>query len=181
MTKHEIREYVANQKSGMGHPILEANGTVAIRRLKELKEFQQAKTVGAFAPQLDLVDVSIVMSNPERTFYIPAFDEESKSYRLAKMGETFKRSQRCGLEPVDPIFADKDEIDLILIHGCAFDDLGNRLGPEEDIYTDIISYYNAIRVGICFDCQCLAQVPSSTPKRMNVVISESRSVNTHNQ
>lgn len=179
MTKQEVRELIEQQKSGMGLPIIEAGGTIAIRRLKSEASYLRAKTVGAYAPRPDLVDVALVMSDPERTFYIPAFDEASGGYRLAKMGETFKRSALCGLEPVDPEFASADEIDVILVPGVAFDDCGHRIGPETDIYESLLSYYHAVKIGIGIDCQFMNDLPiDESDAVMDVVITESRCLNT---
>ncbi len=175
MTKNEVREWVAQQKCGMGAAILEANGTVVIRRLKRQKWFHAAKKVGAFAPVADQPDVSLVMSDPEKTFYIPAYDEAFGGYRLAKMGETFRRSRLCGLEPVDPEFVEADEIDLILVPGTAFDNQGNRIGPEEDVYEKLLPYYNALKVGVAFECQCLPTVPADPDDTvMDFILTEAK-------
>ena len=175
MTKNEIRERVAQNKTGMGAPILEANSTVAIRRLKGQKWFISAKKVGAFAPVPDQPDVSLVMSDPEKTFYIPAYDEAFGGYRLAKMGETFKRSRLCGLEPVDPEFADADEIDLILVPGTAYDGEGNRIGPEEDVYEKLLPFYNALKVGVAFECQYMADIPADADDAvMDIILTEAK-------
>lgn len=175
MTKTDIRKQIAEQKSGMGHSILEANGTISIRRLKSEENFKKATKVGAFAPLPDQVDVALIMSDLDRTFYIPALDEESGEYRLARMGESFKRSPLCGLEPVDPEFAAADEIDVILVPGVAFDQQGNRIGPENDIYNSLLAYYDAVKIGIGVDCQFLESVPADDSDAvMDMVITESR-------
>ena len=175
MTKNEVRDWVAQQKKGMGAAILEANGTVVIRRLKSRKWFLSARKVGAFAPVADQPDVSLVMSNPEKTFYIPAYDEAFGGYRLAKMGETFRRSRLCGLEPVDPEFAEADELDLILVPGTAFDGKGRRIGPVEDVYEKLLPYYNAVKVGVAFECQYLTDIPADPADAvMDFILTETK-------
>ena len=183
MTQDEVREEVAQQKHGMGMPILEANGTVAIRRLKTSKWFQDAQTVGAFAPVPDQPDVALVMSHPEKTFYIPAYDEAFGGYRLAKMGQNFKRSTVCALEPVDPVFAEADEIDLILISGTAYDSKGNRIGPKEDAYAKLLDYYQtAIKAGIAFECQYFESIPADEESvKMDIVLTECQCLDLRDQ
>ncbi|MBN2162605.1 MAG: hypothetical protein JXR25_10630 [Pontiellaceae bacterium] len=178
MTKNEVRDWVAQQKYGMGSAILEANTTLVIRRLKSQTWFKSAKKVGAFAPVADQPDVALVMSDPEKTFYIPAYDEAFGGYRLAKMGETFKRNPLCSLEPVDPEFAEADEIDLILVPGTAFDGRGNRIGPEQDVYSTLLPFYNAIKAGIAYECQYLAEIPADENDAvMDIVLTESKCLN----
>lgn len=177
MTKEAIRKHIAGQKASTGLPILETHSLDAIKRLKRLTEYQNAKTVGAYAPLPDEVDVSLVMTNPDRTFYIPAFDEALGSYRLARMGETFTRGRFGILEPVDPVFAEKDEIDLILVPGIAFDKTGHRIGRGGGFYDQLLPLYNATRVGIGFDFQCLETIPREPHDcEMNILVTSSRTL-----
>jgi len=160
MTKDEIRKQIAGQKSSTGFPILESHGLAAVKRMKQLPEYLNARTIGAYAPLPDEVDITPIMTDPDRSFYIPAFDEASNGYRLARMGETFKRGRFGILEPVDPIFAEKDEIDLIIVPGVAFDQSGRRIGRGGGFYDQLLPQYHAIRAGICFDFQCLENIPT---------------------
>ncbi len=174
MTADEIREYVKGQLYSMGLPIVEANGFLAVKRLKSHKDYVASRKIGAYAPQPEQVDVTHIMPQDERDFYIPALDEELGIYRMAKMGDTFKRNQYGTVEPVNPEFAEKDELDLILVPGIAFDEEGRRLGPELDFYDDLLNYYDAVVIGLAVDAQRLKDlpVPDESP-RMDYVITES--------
>lgn len=174
MTAEETRAYIKDQLHGMGMPIVEANGFLAIKRLKTHKAYIAAKKIGAYAPQPEQVDVTHIMPQEEREFYIPALDENLGIYRMAKMGDTFKRNTYGTVEPVDPEFAGADELDLILVPGLAFDDEGRRLGPEPDFYNDLLNYYDAVFIGLAVDAQRINDlpVPDDAP-RMDFVVTES--------
>ncbi len=177
MTKAETRKFIASQKTGMGLPILEANGFVAVKRLRHQKAYLNARKIGAYAPLPDDVDISRIMTDPERTFYIPAFDEKRGVYGFAKMNENFKRDRFGGVEPVDPVFAEEDEIDLILVPGIAFAHSGERIGREEECYNELVPRYNALRVGICFDFQCMPEIPFDEPDlQMDLIVTESKCI-----
>jgi 5-formyltetrahydrofolate cyclo-ligase len=177
MTVEEIREYIDQQQTGMGLPILEANGYLAVKRLKTRPIYHNAKKVGAYAPVANQVDITFIMTQEERTFYVPAFDEERGVYRFAEIGETFKRNRFGGIEPVDPVFVDDDEIDVILVPGIAFDEAGRRIGPEQDFYDELLPQYNAPRVGLACDVQRLKDLPvSDESARMNELVTESYAV-----
>ncbi len=177
MTKAELRQYIDSQKNGMGLPILEANGFMAVKRLKRQKAFLNAKNIGAYVPLPDEVDVARIMTDSERSFYIPAFDEQCGVYRLARMGENFKRNRFGGVEPVDPVFAGEDEIDLILVPGVAFAHSGDRVGREEECYAQLLPRYNALRVGICFDFQCLPEIPlDEHDLQVDMIVTESKCI-----
>lgn len=174
MTTNEARKYVKDQLHGMGLPIVEANGFLAVKRLKSHKDYVASKKIGSYAPQPEQVDVTHIMPQDEREFYIPAFDEDLGIYRMAKMGETYKRNQYGTVEPVDPEFAGKDELDIILVPGIAFDEEGRRIGEELDFYDDLLNYYDATFIGLAVDAQRLndLDVPDESP-RMDFVITES--------
>lgn len=175
MTKDKIRAQMAGQKSSTGFPILETQSLTAVKRIKRMSEYVNAKTIGAYAPLPDEVDITPLMTSPDRIFYIPAFDEDLGAYRLARMGETFKRGRFGILEPVDPIFAEKDEINLIFVPGVAFDQAGHRIGRGGGFYDRLLPQYKAIRAGICFDFQCLEKIPTESHDcRMDLLITESR-------
>ena len=175
MTKDEIRAQIAGQKSSVGFPILETQSLAAVKRLKRQPEYANAKAVGAYAPLPDEVDITSVMTSPDRIFYIPAFDEALGGYRLARMGDTFTRGRFGILEPVEPVFAEKDELDLIIVPGIAFDQTGHRIGRGGGFYDRLLPQYNAIRAGICFDFQCLEKIPVEPHDcLMDVLITESK-------
>lgn len=174
MTAQETRDYVKGQLNGMGLPIVEANGFLAVKRLKSHQNYIAAGKIGSYAPQPEQVDVTHIMPQEEREFFIPALDEKLGIYRMAKMGETYKRNKYGTVEPVDPVFAEADELDLILVPGVAFDNHGRRMGEELDFYDDLLNFYDAVVIGLAVDAQRLKDlpVPEDSP-RMDYVITES--------
>jgi len=106
-------------------------------------------------PLPDEVDVSSLFQTLEKSIYIPAFDESLGSYRMAKYTPKLKKGKFGIPEPAEPIWTDADDLDLILIPGVAFDNLGNRIGRGGGFYDRLLPKYHAIRAGICFDFQCL--------------------------
>ena len=78
------------------------------------------------------------------------------------------------LEPkVDGIEVPKNEIDLIIVPGVAFDKDKNRMGRGRGFYDRLLSTLNAPKVGICFGFQMIPQVPvEPLDKKMDYVITE---------
>jgi 5-formyltetrahydrofolate cyclo-ligase len=175
MTKAEIRGQVAGQKASIGLPILESHSLAALKRFQRLEIYHHAKTIGAYVPMPDEIDVTPIMIKPERTFYIPAFDEALGGYRLARMGETFRRGRFGILEPVDPVFAEQDELDLIIVPGIAFDRAGRRVGRGGGFYDRLLPLYKAPRIGLCFDFQIVETVPAEEHDiSMDLVITDTQ-------
>lgn len=163
-----------------------------------LELFQQAKAVGVYMPLPDEVDISSLFSfgslgelalpaqvnspdganspsEPPKQFYIPAFDETTGGYRMAKYTPALKQGKFGISEPEHPDWAGPEDLDLILVPGVAFDTSGNRIGRGGGFYDRLLPQYQAVRVGICFDFQCLEKIPSKSHDcTMDWLITESK-------
>ena len=169
MTKFDIRKQIAASRPDF--QTLEKMSAAIIEKFQGSELFQQAKTVGAYIPLPDEVDITPLFQCLEKTFYIPAFDEAISSYRLAQWTDELKPGKFGIPEPANPVFA-PEELDLIIVPGVAFDRTGNRIGRGGGFYDRLLPQYHAVRIGICFDFQCVENVPSEPHDcRMDVVVS----------
>jgi len=157
MTKSDIRKQIAASRPDF--QTLEKMSAAIVEKFQTLELFQQAKTVGAYMPLPDEVDITPLFQPLEKQFYIPAFDETSGGYRLAEYTAELKKGKFGIPEPTNPVFA-PEELDLIIVPGVAFDHAGHRLGRGGGFYDRLLPQYQAVRVGICFDFQCLENVPA---------------------
>ena len=150
--KNKIRQQVAELRPDF--QTLEKLSEQIAGKFQGLELFQKAKTVGMYMPLPDEVDITPLFQCLEKTFYIPAFDEAISSYRLAQLTEEFKTGKFGIPEPANPVFAPR-ELDVIIVPGIAFDRAGHRLGRGGGFYDRLLPQYRALKIGICFDFQCL--------------------------
>lgn len=176
MTKTEIRKQIAERKKNFQG--LEKLSAEILERFQYLEHFRRAKAIGAYMPLSGEVDVSPLFQRLEKNFYIPAFDEIAGSYRMARL-TTELRKGRFGIqEPAVPVFAAADEVDLIIVPGVAFDLAGGRVGRGGGFYDRLLPQYRAMRIGICFDFQCLENVPvDQHDVRIDRLVTESKILN----
>lgn len=160
MTKAEIRDQVAQRKKTLDFQTLEKLSVAAVKNFQTLEIFKSARAVGAYMPMADEVDVTPLFQASEKTFYIPAFDEATGLYRMARLAPELKKGRFGILEPAVPAFAAEDDLDLIVVPGVAFDRAGRRIGRGGGFYDRLLPQYTAVRAGICFDFQCLQPVPA---------------------
>jgi 5-formyltetrahydrofolate cyclo-ligase len=158
MTKADIRNQIAERKKSFQR--LDAASAQIIKNLRTLEFFRSAQAVGVYMPLADEADLRPVFQYPEKRFYIPAFDEASGFYRMARLTPEVKKGRFGILEPSAPVFAAENELDLILVPGVAFDLKGRRIGRGGGFYDRLLPQYRALRAGICFDFQCLEAVPA---------------------
>ncbi len=158
MTKAEIRAQIAKRKKSF--QCLEALSAEVVKKFQGLDIFRAARVVGAYLPLSDEVDIRPLFQTPNKLFYIPAFDEVSGGYRMARLTAELKKGRFGIPEPAVPVFAAEDELDLIIVPGVAFDRAGYRVGRGGGFYDRLLPQYRAVRVGICFGFQCLETVPA---------------------
>lgn len=63
-------------------------------------------------------------------------------------------------EPQGPEFSQIDMINIIIVPGVAFDASGNRMGRGKGYYDKFLLSTKALKVGVCFAEQLVAQIPT---------------------
>jgi 5-formyltetrahydrofolate cyclo-ligase len=173
MNKIEIRAQIAKKRPEF--QALELLSKQIVEKFQGLELFQQAKTIGVYMPLPDEVDITHLSQRLEHRFFVPAFDATAGEYRMARFSNDWKTGKFGILEPADPIWAETEEMDLILVPGVAFDRHGNRLGRGGGFYDRLLPLYTATRVGICFDLQIVEKLPTEEHDcKMDALLTESK-------
>lgn len=77
------------------------------------------------------------------------------------------------LEPDGSNIIEKNNIDLIIVPGVAFDMNGNRIGHGAGYYDKFLNNYNGIKAGICYNFQIVENAsPDEFDVRMDYLITE---------
>ena len=131
-------------------------------RLEQFRLFQAASCIALYH--------AIPGRSTDRRLYREMVPEEKASVALDRRDdlrlllyegpESLKPGPFGILEPkADGIEVPKNEIDLIIVPGVAFDKDKNRMGRGRGFYDRLLSTLNAPKVGICFGFQMIPQVP----------------------
>ncbi len=175
MTKAEIRTHMKAKKKAVGFRELEERSVQIVQHVQSLELFRVAGVVGLYMPLPDEVNLSPLFQRMGKEFFIPAFDELKNQYQMARYTASLHRGKFGVFEPVTPIFAEKEEMDLIFVPGMAFDPLGRRVGRGGGFYDRLLPLYNAIRIGIGFDFQWIEHIPVEiNDGLMDVVVTDQR-------
>ncbi|WP_421920539.1 5-formyltetrahydrofolate cyclo-ligase [Marinifilum sp.] len=147
-------DYSLQQRKEMSVPIL--------KKLEELPEFKEAKTVMLYWSMNDEVFSHDFVCKwaMKKKVILPCVKGKTLDLKVFKGVEHLVEGENYGIpEPEGPVFMAEDEIDLILIPGVAFDRENNRMGRGKAYYDGLLKSLSAFKVGICFDFQVMNRVP----------------------
>lgn len=172
--KKQIRAYIQQQKESRTEAELLAKSQRLWVCIEHLPEFVAAKTVLAYWSMPGEVQTHGFIEKwaCNKQFLLPVIDGN----RLQLKQFTEKSALVTGaaydiLEPSGPEFKSYQHIDLVLVPGVAFDQLGNRLGFGKGYYDRLLPHIKAPFVGLCYDFQLLEHLPTNEHDvRMNRVL-----------
>lgn len=160
--KKALRREVRERLSSMSNEekMIESKEVLAL--LEEHPLFQSAQTLLLF------------WSLPDEVFTHDFIGKWSKKKRIllpVVVGDEMEIRVFCGLdsmregafgilEPTSELWDDYEEIDLCVVPGVGFDSDGHRLGRGKGYYDKFLSRTSSYKLGICFGCQYVKNVPS---------------------
>ncbi len=137
-----------------------------IRQLQASPAFCSAKHVLAFASLPDEVNLDRLLSDGrsggEKAFYLPRVKGDELEICSFDGAESLKQGAFRINEPQGAPLLSLDLIDLVIVPGVAFTPEGLRLGRGRGYYDRLLSRQDlagAYKVGICFPCQLVAELP----------------------
>lgn len=178
--KRLVRRRVLALRAAIEPAVREPGAGAAAKRLMGLPEVAGAGTVMAFASFGTEIStdplasgllasgrrllVPLVQGTRMRAVEIHALEELAPGFRGVR-------------EPPPPGPAEAPAADVIVVPGVAFDGAGRRLGYGGGFYDVFLSEARGFRVGFCFDCQIVDEVPAGPDDLpVNAVVTEQRTI-----
>ncbi len=137
--------------------------------------YRKSTNIALYMNLKDEIDLSFIFDSGKKC-YLPYYNEESKTYSMVRIKD--KNSLVKGkfdiLEPSkNSEKAEKNEIELWLIPGVAFDLNGTRLGRGKGFYDRLLADENGIKTGICDSSRILPEIPCEFHDiKMNYLITD---------
>lgn len=179
--KDALRVAIRSRRQALGPDWMRNMSETIDAAVLGLDAFEAARTVAcylAMPSEVQTVTILDVCWNRGKKVCVPAWCPETKLYALAWLDRTdpVGKGPHGIDQPLNPVFADLDQVDLVLVPGLAFDAAGNRLGHGGGYYDRILGYrkmQRALRVGLAFSFQLVDSVPvNKADERMNLVVTE---------
>jgi len=160
--KKQVRVLIKERKAALSRDQkMEASARV-FKVVEELPEFQSAKTVLAYWSLPDEIFTHDFVKKwfLSKRLLLPLVVGDRLQLSVFSGPQSMVETPPYGiLEPTGEELVDVSEVDIIIVPGLAFDEHGNRLGRGKGYYDKLLTDAKAYKVGVCFQIQCLSNVP----------------------
>lgn len=166
MIKQALRKHFREKRRTLPPDLNGEKSLLITRKLLELQEFKDAKSVLFYVSTPEEVDTHVAIQKSldlQKSIYVPKVNGEHLKICPLLDLEELKPGDLGILEPCEPISeAHPKDIDLIVIPGLAFDHKGNRLGQGKGHYDRLLKETKGFKVGLAFDEQVTEELPTET-------------------
>jgi 5-formyltetrahydrofolate cyclo-ligase len=162
--KRILRNQVLDLRSKLSSEERKGKSWEIEKRLFSLPEFQESRTILFFASFRSEVEtggmIRRALSGGKRVVLPKVKGKELVLFRITDFDNDVAAGAWGIPEPEKGMPTDLQDIDLIIVPGAAFDELGNRLGYGAGFYDKLLSSYRKATVALAFECQIVPAVPA---------------------
>lgn len=164
MTKKSLRSEIKKTISALS-TTEKAKLSNSIQALIENSElFKKAKTVAFYIALPDEVELNWLFKHQDKALLLPRFNSREELYEMAVVKNLSEDTVNglFGIPEPKPenTLIDRQNIDLWLVPGRAFDLSGNRLGRGGGFYDRLLLNSPAHKLAVAFDFQIVHNLPT---------------------
>ena len=177
MDKDKIRDSIFKKRNELEKKEVIEKGNIVKEKLSSLEEYKKAKTVMfflSFGKEVYTYDmVKEALGDKNKKVIVPKIKEfEIIPCSIKEFLELAPGAYRI-LEPVEVKEANREEIDIVLVPGIAFDQKGYRIGFGKGYYDRFLKGLKALKIGLCMDFQVVNEISHREwDVPMDVIITE---------
>src|SRR4051794_18407943 len=167
--KEELRRRAAALRRALLADTRQRYSAGMCERLVESEIFKRAKVVAAYSALRFEIDPRALVERAcalGKIVGLPRFVANTGTLELAEYrpGDELAETHSMVKQPLESASTiELTSVDLVLVPGLAFDLRGGRLGFGQGYYDRFLpGMPNAVRVGLSFELQLLAEVPATT-------------------
>ncbi len=159
-----LRKNIREKTSEAEPQVLKDESRIICKLLAESKFWKDSQHILMFVPMKDEPDISplhCLALQEKKHLYLPQYNPLKEIYDIAEIHDP-KRDLQIGkygiLEPVTQ-YTTKENIDMTLVPGLAFDRSGCRLGRGKGFYDRLLVDLPGMKCGICWSWSLLTSLP----------------------
>jgi 5-formyltetrahydrofolate cyclo-ligase len=162
--KKEIRKKVLAERDRMPPSQRSAKSREIEGRLFSLPEFKSARAILFFASfRSEVETVTMIrraLGDGKRVILPKVKGKELELFEIGNFDKEVSPGAWGILEPCEIAPVKRDELDIIIVPGAAFDEQGNRLGYGAGFYDKLLSEFKKPTIAIAFEQQIIPKIPA---------------------
>ena len=175
MTKSEIRQFIKSLKASIPNSQKEIDAFLVASVIEKCQWFKNAEHILTYHSLPDEIStITHFKWANSKHIYLPRVAEnnlEILPYGNTAIG-SFRIQEPIGIDIINP-----QKIELAIIPGVAFDKSGARMGRGKGYYDRLLSTTNALKIGICYDCQLIDSIPQESHDiKMDAIITPTQQI-----
>ena len=179
MDKHELRQEILEKRDALSKEDRVKLSSEIRQKLIHLPAFLDAKTVLFYMSFRSEVITKDMISDALKVKRVVVPIVRMKERRLdlseIKSLEGLEENGYGILEPNNPDYVNPTEIDLVVVPGSVFDEVGNRIGTGMGFYDRLLSQIKAPKIALVFDFQVVSHIDvADYDIPMDVIITDKR-------
>lgn len=178
MTKDEIRSELRAKRRALTAEEQESLSGKITKRLISLPCISQAETIMIYMSAFkepSTFEIAEHLKKAQKKIVVPISNTKDYTITPVYLSGTLAAGAYGIPEPMRRETADIKTIDVALIPGIGFDRTGSRIGFGKGYYDRFLAEFKGLKIGICYDFQILADIPSSEHDiKMDLIITEKR-------
>ncbi|MDR3251857.1 MAG: 5-formyltetrahydrofolate cyclo-ligase [Tannerella sp.] len=173
--KQLIRKEISEYKKTLNSETAAYLSQTICRRLVQTEVFRNARSIALYCALPDEVQTAALIEDwrDRKTISLPVVEGENIDFHVYEGKEKLVRSAFGILSPDATMKIPREDIDLVIVPGVAFDRKCNRIGRGKGFYDRFLTGSDKPAVGLCFGFQLKEAVSAETHDRqMDMVITE---------
>jgi len=177
--KNQLKESILEKRNSLSkEDILEKSNQIK-NNLFNLKHYKNSKTIMFFVSinsEINTHDM-IRESLKNKTIIVPKVEHHEIEPSVIIDFDNLVPSGKFGIfEPIEAMKVAYKNIDLILVPGIVFDNLGYRIGYGYGYYDKFLKKVpKALKIGLAYDCQVVEKIPNEMHDiPVDIIVTEER-------
>lgn len=160
--KKHIRKHIRELKLTIPDTQKKLEANAVFSKIESLPEFKSAKSILLYWSKPDELPTHEIVEkwSSDKKVILPTVNGEDLILKQYFVGGRMKQGL-LGIGEPDSVENFVGKIDLVIVPGIAFDSKKNRLGRGKGYYDRFFRNNNSIKIGVGFDIQVLAKIPST--------------------
>lgn len=161
MNKKTIRAQLLNQRKNLDVASIESCSLKIVTKITASGLYKSANRIALYLPINGEVDLTKLLTDPDKLFYIPAIQGNSMQFQLYRANDELEVHHYGVSQPKFIETLTKPFIDLCLMPLIGFDTSGNRLGMGGGFYDRYFAKkHNTLLAGVAYEFQLIDQLPT---------------------